>query len=282
MSQINLSDGQVHTANIEYSAGTVAVSIDGNQVTSTNNIDLGSISPATVGFGAFGGVYTENHDILSWSWNQDTTPPVISGLPSSDITATATGTSGAEVDIPSITATDDVDQSVDVVCSSGSDNVIPNSSQTFPLGETTVTCSATDAAGNYAEGSFKVKVTYAWTGLLQPINGGSTSDVADDDSAFKLGSTVPLKFQLKDGSASISDAAAKISVAKVSNNVVGDYEETTSTSSADTGNTFRYDATDKQYIYNLSTKGTNWTTGTYELKIDLGDGTTNKVRFSLK
>ena len=47
-----------------------------------------------------------------------------------------------------------MDASVTVNCDKASGD-------TFPLGTTTVTCSATDAAGNKAEGSFKVTVVAA-------------------------------------------------------------------------------------------------------------------------
>jgi hypothetical protein len=78
----------------------------------------------------------------------DTTAPVVS-VPS-DKTAEATGPDGAKVTfIPS--ATDLVDGSVPVSCDHPSGS-------TFPLGTTTVSCSATDAHGNTGNGSFKVTV----------------------------------------------------------------------------------------------------------------------------
>jgi hypothetical protein len=82
---------------------------------------------------------------------KDVTSPVLS-LPE-DITQEATSSDGAKVNW-SATATDDVDDSVTVNC----DKV---SGDTFPLGTTTVNCSATDAAGNKAEGSFNVTVVAA-------------------------------------------------------------------------------------------------------------------------
>ena len=82
---------------------------------------------------------------------KDVTSPVLS-LPE-DITQEATGPDGAAVQF-NATATDDVDASVTVNCDKASGD-------TFPLGTTTVTCSATDAAGNKAEGSFKVTVVAA-------------------------------------------------------------------------------------------------------------------------
>lgn len=79
----------------------------------------------------------------------DTTPPVLA-LPS-PITAEATGPSGAAVTF-SVSATDNVDTSVTVTCS-------PSSGSAFPLGTTTVNCSATDSSHNTATGSFTVTVS---------------------------------------------------------------------------------------------------------------------------
>ena len=79
----------------------------------------------------------------------DVTSPVLS-LPE-DITKEAEGPNGATVSWSAPTATDDVDVSVTVNCDK-------TSGDTFPLGITTVTCSATDAAGNTASDSFAVTV----------------------------------------------------------------------------------------------------------------------------
>ena len=80
----------------------------------------------------------------------DTTAPVISGVPAG-MTLEATSAAGAIAAWAAPTAADLVDGTVAVSCS-------PASGSTFPLGETTVTVSAKDAAGNKAEASFKVKV----------------------------------------------------------------------------------------------------------------------------
>jgi hypothetical protein len=49
---------------------------------------------------------------------------------------------------------------------------------------------------------------------------------------------------------------------------------------ATSGNTFRYDPVAGQYVFNWSTKGLS--SGTYRLKIDLGDGGMRTVDVSLK
>lgn len=114
-----------------------------------------------------------------------------------------------------------------------------------------------------------------WSGILQPIN-------ADGSSIFKLGSTVPVKFALT-GSCAVAvqgSLVAKLFVAKLTNNVAGTELEATSTSAADSGNTFRYDPTSAQYVFNLGTKSLS--SGTWQLRIDLGDGAARTVRISLK
>ena len=55
--------------------------------------------------------------------------------------------------------------------------------------------------------------------------------------------------------------------------------EAVSTSNATTGNLFRYDATSGQYVFNLNTK--TLSAGSYQLRLDLGDGVTRTVGISL-
>ena len=78
----------------------------------------------------------------------DSFPPTL--LLPSNITAEATGAAGVIVTY-SASATDNVDPNPVVICS-------PSSSSTFPLGTTTVHCTATDASSNSASGSFSVTV----------------------------------------------------------------------------------------------------------------------------
>jgi len=196
---------------------------------------------------------------------RDTTAPAISGMPS-DTTKTATGSFGAMAVYDSPTATDLVDGSVPVNCD-------PPSGYTFRLGETIVTCTATDSRGNKAEETFKVRVAYSWSEVLQPIN-------SDGSSIFKLGRTIPVKFRLTGESEGITDAEARLYLSKVSDSVTGTKEEATSTAAATEGNLFRYDASEDQYVFNLSTE--DLVQGTYRLRIDLSDGERRMVDISLK
>jgi len=101
---------------------------------------------------------------------EDTTAPELT-LPG-NITEEATGPSGAAVSF-NATASDQVDGEVDVTCD-------PASGSTFALGTTTVDCSATDAAGNTANGSFTVKVQ----DTIAPSNIQFVGGINDGDSFF--------------------------------------------------------------------------------------------------
>jgi len=88
----------------------------------------------------------------------DTTAPTVT-VPD-PVTVDATGPDGATVTFAAA-ATDDTDPSPTLSCA-------PPSGGTFPIGSTTVTCTATDAAGNQATGSFTVTVVGA-AGQLEDL-----------------------------------------------------------------------------------------------------------------
>jgi len=195
----------------------------------------------------------------------DTTPPALT-LPS-NTAVTAWDASGAVVSFTAL-ANDLVDGPVAVTCS-------PTSGSMFPIGITTVNCSASDSRGNTANGSFTVAVQYAAAGfkcsglsghqVLQPINSAGSS-------VFKQGSTIPVKFRVcgADGK-SIVNAGVITSI-----RLMGSGRAVLSTTS-DTG--FR--AGNQQWIFNLSTK--NLVAGnTYVYLITLNDGSTIQLQFSLK
>jgi len=144
---------------------------------------------------------------------------------------------------------------------------------TSTVGPKTVTRTATDNVGHATTRSCTTNVLYGYSGLLQPVN-------ADGTSIFKLGSTVPLKFQLTDtGGAPVSGAVAYVHVAKVTNAIDGTYVEAVSTSAADNGNQFR-ETTPGGYMFNLSTKSLS--KGTWDVIVTLEDGTSYKTVISLK
>ena len=223
-----------------------------------NNIIIGADHHGSDPNNAPGAAYTFGEE----QPQSDTTAPIISGL--NNLTITASSSSGAAATF-NPTATDDVDGTVPVICA-------PASGSIFPLGTTTVTCTASDNAGNIATGKFTVTVIYAWSGFLQPIN-------QDGSSIFKLGSTIAVKFQLTGVSSGVQNATAKFSYVKISNKVANGAMKSSTTAAPTSGDLFRYDGI-SQYIYNWGTKGL--TAGTYQLRIELGDGVTHTVNISLK
>jgi len=135
--------------------------------------------------------------------------------------------------------------------------------------------------GDYvALDSVRVKVYYhadgyVFGGFLPPIK-------ADGSRISKLGSNVPVKFQLTDANSNfVSSAIATISLQKYSgSNPMGDPISGTSTSAATTGNLFRYDPASNQYIFNLSTKGLS--DGTWKINVTLNDGACYSVFIGLR
>lgn len=102
---------------------------------------------------------------------------------------------------------------------------------------------------------------------------------SDGSGIYKQGRTLPVKFQLTNASGTIiTDHTAQIFLAKIQDGTVGTDEVTLSTSAADTGNYFRVDG--DHYIYNLDTS--SLTTGTWQLKAKLDDGTDRVVIISIK
>ncbi len=125
------------------------------------------------------------------------------------------------------------------------------------------------------------KVTYRFDGFLQPIN-DTAHQTGLTTSVFKAGSTIPVKFKLKNAAGTaVQSATAPVWLtpvlgAKMSMPV----DETAVTVSADSGSTFRYDATAQQYIYNWksgSKAGNYWRIG-----VKLDDGQTYYVNIGLR
>ncbi len=132
----------------------------------------------------------------------------------------------------------------------------------------------TDNAGNITTDVTTFSVIYTFSGFTNPVK-------ADGSGVYKLGRTLPIKFQLTDvNSAYISSALAQLFVAKISDGVAGTDEVALSTSNADTGNIFRYDESSDKYIYNLSTD--TLSKGSWQLKVVLDDGKEYVVMIGIK
>src|SRR5262245_22234157 len=113
----------------------------------------------------------------------DTTPPTLSNV-SGDLTANATGPSGAAVSWPAPTATDSVDPNPTVGC-------VPSSGSAFPVGTTTVSCVATDNSGNSSPAqTFHVTVTDTVAPTLSNMP-GNISVAATGPGGAAVGYTLP-------------------------------------------------------------------------------------------
>jgi hypothetical protein len=184
------------------------------------------------------------------------------------VTATATGASGtviANSSIGNATATDNC-PGVGAPSVSG----IP-AGNLFPIGTTILTWTAPDAAGNVGTATQTVSVSYGLCLLY------------DATRAARLGSTVPIKFQL------CAAGGANLSAASLVPHATGVVRTGAAISSVaeDSGNAnpdgdFRYDATlggTGGYIYNLSTGGLS--SGTWEMRFTLG-GQAYSVPFQVR
>lgn len=120
----------------------------------------------------------------------DVTPPAVT-VPA-DQTVPAGSTAGAAVTFAA-SANDAVDGPLTATCN-------PTSGSTFPIGETTVTCSATDAASNTGSASFKITVE-AFIGDGYLVRATST------DSSGNLRVIAELLDTNRDGKPSIGDTA---------------------------------------------------------------------------
>jgi hypothetical protein len=179
-------------SNVPANITTEATSTSGNVVTYTNPtandavtggrpVNCSPASGSTFGIGTTPvscSASDGNGNSSSASFNvtvQDTTPPVISNVPS-DISVDATSPSGAIVSYSSPTATD-LGQSVPVSCS-------PASGSTFPVGNNTVTCTANDGRGNTAQAQFHVIIgPYDGTPPVLNLPGDITAEATSGSGA---------------------------------------------------------------------------------------------------
>ena len=186
-------------------------------------------------------------------------------------TGSVTGVGGASLGSPTFT-----------YYSGGSASGTPLAGAPSGVGPFTVVASFAGNA-NYlpASKTKTVSVLYRWDGFLQPIN--DTAHQGLFESSFKLGSTIPAKFQLKKADGGIVQAGVLPVFSRSTTPVACDTQiapEGLDTDSAFSGSTFRWDATAQQYIYNWSTKGLR--AGEYRIYAALDDGSRQYVDICLQ
>ena len=150
----------------------------------------------------------------------DNTDPVLV-LPA-DISAEATSSAGASVSFTT-SANDVVDGAITVSCDHSSGDA-------FPLGTTTVACSATDTSGNTSEGSFNVTVRDTTDPTLVDMP-NDQSVTTSNPAGAKLAYTLPSATDLVDPSPDVWCAPAAGSLAPLGTTTV------TCTARDDAGNT---------------------------------------------
>lgn len=112
--------------------------------------------------------------------------------------------------------------------------------------------------------------------ILQPIH-------SDGSSVFNQGQTIPAKFRVCDANGnSISSASVVTSfllTQTISGTVTTNVEDIVDTNNPDTA--FRWDATDQQWIFNISTQNLS-ANSTYIYTISLNDGTVITFQYGLR
>ncbi len=139
----------------------------------------------------------------------DTTPPILS-LPG-NLTVDATGPAGAVVTY-TVTATDpdNSPSSLTLTCA-------PASGSTFPIGTTTVNCSAADPAGNQATGSFTVTVLGAAAqlgNLIATVDGFNLQPGISNSLDAKLAAATDSAVQRPDNATACNQLGALINEAQ--------------------------------------------------------------------
>lgn len=248
-------------ANVTYVAATATDAVDGPLTPSCSAVSGSTFALGTTTISCSATDLSSNTATGSFDVTvQDTTAPTLT-LPAG-ITAFASSNSQAVVTY-SASASDLVDGSVPVSC-------LPVSGSTFSLGTTTVNCSATDNAGNTANGSFNVTVVYSFTGFFRPIDNGEVLN------QVKAGSSVPIKFSLNGNQGmSIFAIGFPKSISIPCNNLapIDAVEEIGTPGSSG----LSYDLLADQYNYVWKTEKA-WM-GCRQLVVKLADGTEHRANF---
>jgi uncharacterized lipoprotein YddW (UPF0748 family) len=178
------------------------------------------------------------------------------------------------------TATDNA-PGVSVSCS-------PASGSGFAVGTTEVTVTATDAAGNTSTCKFKViRQGLTSSAFASPVGGsvesGNGGSFASPLKTFKLGSTVPVKFNLTNSGAPVATGVHTLTAIKYSNATTAAAPiDATPSDAATSGNQFRLtNASTGEWHFNMKT-GAGFSAGTWLLVATMADGTQQSVWVALK
>ena len=148
-------------ATVEFALPTATDIVDGATTVTCNKksgdlFDLGETTVTCTSTDKAGNQATATFTVTV----TDTTAPALVGMPG-NVTVEGNTLGGANWSYVAPTATDVVDPNPAVACK-------PGESAKYPLGETTVTCTATDASGNKASASFTVTVVDTTAPVIEP------------------------------------------------------------------------------------------------------------------
>ena len=275
------------------SGGSVQFKVDGANVGAPVTLSGGSASFGINSIGA--GTHTVEAVFTSADTNFNNSSDLLDGgqkVNQAPLTITASSHTVTFNDpVPTITAT----YSGFVLGEGPSDlTAQPTCSTTYTVGSlvgTYPTKCENAASSNYSITYVNGTVTVVtacsvFNGFLSPIGGaiekGNGGTFTDPVRAFKLGSTVPVKFNAICFGVPLTTGVHTLQVMKFSNSTDSDPPiDATPTDSATSGNQFRLTGT--EWHYNLNTKALgNGAQGTYLFKATLFDGSTYTVWISLK
>jgi 5-hydroxyisourate hydrolase-like protein (transthyretin family) len=195
------------------------------------------------------------------------------GAPNPALTATISGfVNGETLATSGVTGTPDCTTTATTTSSVGP----------YPIACSVGTLAASNYAFTFAPGT--LSIVYRFDGFLQPINDTAHAQTCGSPcpmSVFKAGSTIPVKFALRDANGNVVQAASlpiwanPVQIGPLNQPI----DETVTDVPASSGNTFRSDGS--QYIYNWSTKGLK-AGFIYRISAVLDDGTTQSVYIGLR
>jgi uncharacterized repeat protein (TIGR01451 family) len=196
----------------------------------------------------------------------DTEKPVVN-VPANIVVSLPLNSTATTVPVSySVTATDN--------CPGVTFGVSPVSGSAFSAGTTTVTATATDAAGNVTTRTFTVTVLYNFTGFFSPVANLPTLN------SVKAGSAIPVKFSLsgnKGLNIFLVGAPDSQQIACDTGAPVSNLDATVTAG----GSSLSYDASSDQYNYVWKTDSA-WVGTCRQLVLGLKDGSARYARFKFK
>jgi hypothetical protein len=203
----------------------------------------------------------------------DTTPPVVTVPANQSVTATGNSQAVVTWDSSDVSAYDIVDGSVTATCDY-------DSGSAFPVGTTTVTCTATDSEGNEGQSSFDITVSYDFDGFFRPV-----VNLSEGVNSVKAGSAVPIKFSLN------GDQGLDVFASGFPKSLTVEEDDVTDWDTAETNelnltltagsSSLQYDAFTDTYTYVWKTEK-QWVGTERRLVIRFVDGTVRKLNFQFK